>query len=123
MGTYWENKGKYQELSEEIEKLIPPVGEASTPELELFRITGNAYHELYNNSGFNFQRLKDCGSICKLFADKLMSNGLRLIDMERIEWISKEPGFYHPDLLPEIFETFERLSDAATLIASENLSK
>ena len=55
--TYWSNKGRYQKLAEQLEKLIPFTGEVedakNNPKLEKFRMINNAYYDLYNNGGIN----------------------------------------------------------------------
>jgi len=55
--TYWHDNGEYQELADELEKLIPVSGEVENadenPKLERFRKVGNAYHDLFNNGGGN----------------------------------------------------------------------
>lgn len=51
--SYWNKRGKYQTQSEELEALIPAMGEvedaANNPALEKFRRLGNIYHDVYNN--------------------------------------------------------------------------
>lgn len=51
--TYWNNKGKYQDLAEGVQALIPdqgPVPNArKNPKLERFRKAANCYYDLYNN--------------------------------------------------------------------------
>lgn len=57
--TYWNHNGKYQELSDRIQKLIPRSGECEDPKLELFRVVGNAYYDIYNNGACNGSRFKE----------------------------------------------------------------
>ena len=51
--TYWNCKGKYQELSDKLEELVPTSGSVENPRinkaLEKFRKASNCYHDLYNN--------------------------------------------------------------------------
>lgn len=58
--TYWNNAGKYQELSERLQRLIPASGTVITPRanpaLETFRKAANAYYDLYNNGLWNRAR-------------------------------------------------------------------
>lgn len=56
--TYCSNNGKYQEQAKELEKLIPISGRCAESYLELFRIAGNAYYDIYNNGGCNSHRFK-----------------------------------------------------------------
>ena len=55
--NYWHNKGLYQTEANELEKLIPVMGEVENaeqrPELERFRNASNCYYDLFNNGGFN----------------------------------------------------------------------
>ena len=123
--TYWNGSGKYQELTDDIEKLIPRQGAAGTPELDLFRISSNAYYDLYNNGGCNISRFKACAAVCKTFEPQLMANGVNAVDLITIELVAGADdggeGFYSPDFTPEVFEAFERLSDAAVLIVKASL--
>lgn len=51
--TYWNHRGKYPELLEKLNKLIPDEGEVKNqddnPALEDFRAAQNCYYDLYNN--------------------------------------------------------------------------
>lgn len=51
--TYWSNKGKHEDLQEQLTKLIPTEGEVAdhkaNPALERFRVASNCYYDLYNN--------------------------------------------------------------------------
>lgn len=54
MNTYWEQKGKYQELYERLHKeLVPDSGVSDTTAGEIIRTGGNVYYDLYNNGGCN----------------------------------------------------------------------
>ena len=48
---YWNKKGKFQELYDEISFLVPPQGTAPTEIGEKLRIVGNIYYDIYNNGG------------------------------------------------------------------------
>lgn len=50
---YWNETGKYQKASDEIQKLIPDSGEASDPNVEVMRIAVNGYYDYYINGGYN----------------------------------------------------------------------
>ena len=58
--TYWNNNGKYQELADRLQRLIPVSGTVITPRanpaLETFRKAANAYYDLYNNGLCNRSR-------------------------------------------------------------------
>lgn len=59
--TYWENKGQYQSLVEELTERLPffgPVENAKTTNkhLEKFRKAQNCYYDLYNNGLCNRAR-------------------------------------------------------------------
>ena len=51
--TYWNSNGKYNELAEKLQALIPFEGQVSRPrknkKLEKFRKAVNCYYDLYNN--------------------------------------------------------------------------
>jgi hypothetical protein len=51
--TYWSHKGKYPEIKDAIDKLIPDEGEIPNadrnPALETFRVASNCCYDLYNN--------------------------------------------------------------------------
>lgn len=58
--TYWNNKGKHQDLVRLLEALIPASGSVVDPKknvkLENFRKAANAYHDLYCNFLGNMAR-------------------------------------------------------------------
>lgn len=51
--TYWNNKGKYEELSIKLDELIPDEGEVAdiktNKHLERYRQACNSYYDLFNN--------------------------------------------------------------------------
>lgn len=54
--TYWNSKGTYQNLVEELNKLVPDSGEikgSKNRQLERFRKASNAYYDVFNNGGCN----------------------------------------------------------------------
>lgn len=61
MATYWEEKGTYQTQAEELQALLPTVGEVdkgktTNKALERFRKAQNCYYDLYNNGLCNRAR-------------------------------------------------------------------
>ncbi len=58
--TYWNHKGKYQKLVNELDKLIPTYGPVEKPHknkaLERFRKASNAYYDFYNNALCNLAK-------------------------------------------------------------------
>lgn len=49
-GSYWDKKGKYQELhSKYYKKLVPGSGEATSSHGELLRMVNRLYYDVYNN--------------------------------------------------------------------------
>lgn len=57
--TYWNKKGKHQDLYKQVEGLVPDVGEADDPNIELLRCASNVYYDAYNNGGCNFDVRED----------------------------------------------------------------
>ena len=57
--TYWNHRGRYTNLANKLDKLLPRMGEVENakqrPELERFRAASNAYYDLFNNGGYNMQ--------------------------------------------------------------------
>ena len=55
--SYWNNSGRYERHSSELDKLIPASGRVKNPRknkhLEHYRVVCNAYYDLYNNGGWN----------------------------------------------------------------------
>ena len=54
--TYWNSKGTYQNLVEQLNKLVPVMGEikgSKNLQLERFRKASNAYYDIFNNGGCN----------------------------------------------------------------------
>jgi len=52
-GSYWSNKGKYQEEYELLETLIPSKGHAEDNNVDLVAMGANIYYEVHNNGGCN----------------------------------------------------------------------
>ena len=50
---YRAGRGKYQEIIDVLEKKIPERGSCDDVNLEVLRITINAYYDYYNNGGLN----------------------------------------------------------------------
>ena len=56
--TYWDGNGRFQEMVEKLNTLIPAKGSVYKPRslnryLERFRKASNAYYDLFNNGGLN----------------------------------------------------------------------
>lgn len=56
--TYWNNKGKYQDLATKLQERVPAMGECplkytKNKKLEKFRKASNAYYDIFNNGGCN----------------------------------------------------------------------
>lgn len=54
--TYWANKGRYQDLANALNRLVPVEGEIKGKDnkaLEKFRRASNAYYDIFNNGGCN----------------------------------------------------------------------
>jgi hypothetical protein len=60
--TYWNNRGSYPKLVEELQKLLPVSGRVpdyeKSPALEEFRIAQNFYYDIYNNGLCNLDVLQ-----------------------------------------------------------------
>ena len=58
--TYWNSKGKYQCVADQLQALVPAEGSVNeprkNPKLELFRKAVNCYYDLYNNGLCNRAR-------------------------------------------------------------------
>jgi hypothetical protein len=146
-GTYWNHTGKYQELSDRLQELVPAVGRCNTSELELFRLVNNIYYDLYNNGLCNAEnKLEALQPVMRWYKQDLLTNGMteeqyRLVwdCWKKYEWTSLHsfddddeteneghPNGYFPewdesiDWFSEKLElAFEALADAATLIAAK----
>lgn len=55
--SYWNHTGKYQNESEELEKLMPHWGRTTNSYMNLFIVASQLYYDVYNNSGCN---IEDC---------------------------------------------------------------
>ena len=57
VASYWHGDGRYECYANELAKLIPASGRVENPRknrhLEHYRVVCNAYHDLYNNGGWN----------------------------------------------------------------------
>jgi len=61
MAKYWNNEGTYQSIADELQALIPAIGEVPDGKttnkcLERFRKAMNCYYDLYNNGLCNRAR-------------------------------------------------------------------
>jgi hypothetical protein len=83
--TYWNSKGTYQNLVEELNKLVPTSGEikgSKNKALEKFRKASNAYYDIFNNGGMNRGR-----SIGKIFEGVMFYFGhYRRCNFGRMNW-------------------------------------
>jgi len=72
--TYWCRKGKHEDLSAKLEKLVPSSGPVedvdSNPMLEKYRVASNCYYDLYNNGLGN--RGKEFGEVFGFAARRLI---------------------------------------------------
>lgn len=50
---YWDKKGQYQPLYEQVKGLIPAEGPANTETLETLWRVSRCYYDIYNNGGWN----------------------------------------------------------------------
>lgn len=91
MASYWENTGKYQQLTDKLEKLIPHEGSVANPEtnkaLEKFRIASNCYYDLFNNGLCN--RAKEFRKVFKMAGTKLIKDGILKDGIQNSELESK----------------------------------
>lgn len=74
--TYWNHKGKHEEIQAALQKLVPDSGEVPNadlhPALETFRIASNCYYDLYNNGLCNRgQEFAEVFDISGLYGDKV----------------------------------------------------
>lgn len=57
ISNYWDGTGRFQNLANELAKLIPAAGPVANArknaKLERFRKVANAYYDLFNNGGGN----------------------------------------------------------------------
>jgi len=136
-GTYWNSTGKYQELSDRLQKLVPVVGRCNTSELELFRLVNNIYYDLYNNGLCNAEnKLESLQPVMRWYKQDLLANGMTE-EQYRLVWKCWVPASCDEDLdyfdgyfpcwvneldwFSEKLElAFEALADAATLIAGKS---
>lgn len=114
---YWNHKGKYQKLYEELrEKYVPKYGEAETEHGEIVRIVSRLYYDIYNNGAWNFGALEDERRwLVKHSPESLKAGTIRFITKPQKEMIGNQ--FYR--------EFLDKYVDAAILWAAslERLSK
>tara|TARA_R110002012_G_C11640691_1_gene610625 strand:+ start:1726 stop:2211 length:486 start_codon:yes stop_codon:yes gene_type:complete len=51
--SYWNKTGKYQDIADQLQTLVPDKGDAQDVRVDLFRRASNTYYEMYNNGGMN----------------------------------------------------------------------
>ena len=82
--TYWNHNGKYQELSDKLQALIPNSGEVENPRknkaLERFRKASNCYYDLYNNGLCN--RTQEFRQVFKVASSHYYSGQYGRFDQE-----------------------------------------
>jgi hypothetical protein len=140
-GTYWNHTGKYQELSDRLQELVPVVGRCNTSEMELFRLVGNLYYDLYNNGLCNAEnKLESLQPVMRWYKQDLIANGMTeeqyglvwdcwqpsQLDSSYSHWKQNYDSEYFPEwdssidwFSPQLELAFEALADAATLIAAK----
>ena len=147
-GTYWNYTGKYQELNDRLQELVPAIGSCDSDELDLFRLMSNLYYDLYNNSLCNADhKLPPLQKAMSQFKQQLFTEGLsegefelvwncwQLLEFTDHRWLNDgseaednwEGENYYPEWNPEIdwFSeklelAFEALADAAILVAARS---
>lgn len=67
--TYWNGNGKYQELADKLDPLIPREGEADKFHIEMYRIMSRLYCDYHNNRLGNFDVMQDWYDYLKRFVD------------------------------------------------------
>lgn len=93
--TYWNSTGRYQDMADLLERLIPITGEVPDPNgankhLDTFRRAVNCYYDLYNNGLCNRARefstlFKIAGVPKEIKARRWMDGMLNSDTTERIE--------------------------------------
>ena len=73
MGTYWSDKGKYQEEYDLLQTLIPEEGHAQDNDVDLVAMGSNIYYDVYNNGGCNLNNPRFL-----VYLDTIESNGIKL---------------------------------------------
>lgn len=141
--SYWKNNGRHEEASNNLQALVPAQGEAKKGSpLELFRVAGNAYYDLWNNGMGNApQRLaplletlkayrskgilatedaaetalwKDVAALERFYEEFLEAEAFDPLDLEEDD-VYDNPGYPNHERL---YFPMERLMDAVIRYAS-----
>ena len=72
-GTYWSEKGKYQEEYDLIQVLMPSEGHAEDNNVDLVVLGSNIYYDVYNNGGCNLNNPRFL-----VYLDTIEGNGIDL---------------------------------------------
>ena len=72
-GTYWSEKGKYQEEYDLIQVLMPSEGHAEDNNVDLVVMGSNIYYDVYNNGGCNLNNPRFL-----VYLDTIKGNGIDL---------------------------------------------
>ena len=103
--VYWYNRGKYQNLAERLEKMIPLKGSVKNPRknkaLEKFRKAANCYYDLYNNGLCN--RANQFRQVFGIPSSKFV----------------KERNVYRSKFTDELYELVEQQMDQIILAAAK----
>jgi oligoribonuclease (3'-5' exoribonuclease) len=83
--TYWNNKGKYQDLADKLTGQIPMMGEADDRYIERLRKMVNAYYDIYNNAGCNSVSRQ----VARHFPGVMSQLKYRNIDWDAVEEITE----------------------------------
>lgn len=99
--SYWEGKGKYQDLSDELSKFIPDEGRCTDTRLELYRCACNLYYEIMNNGGINLDISDE--NIAFLHYERIETPTLnRLIDIEDKDMLFEEACEEMEDIMDQV---------------------
>ena len=111
--TYWNNRGKHQDLLEKLEDVKPSCGYTDNPYLNLFIEASFVYYDVYNNGGCNLNEEDYYNSMKKYiypFNDKF----------EGIDFDRKYNTIYRNMKNTEKLERF--MDSVITLVSEQDLS-
>lgn len=122
--TYWEQTGKHQKTYNQLTPLIPVIGKCNDRRLELLRLVGHAYADVYNNGyPFNEGHFINLAPALLLYAEELIEQmgeeNFRLVRTFIRQVADGEPR--QPD--EEIEAALELLADAAIVLAAPILQE
>jgi hypothetical protein len=89
IGSYWENKGKYQsEWDNMYDELVPDCGVAKTVKGELIRLASGFYYENFNNGNTNareeFEEYDDEGELVEEYYELSVNTNICLDMMKQV---------------------------------------